>query len=325
MSRVFQVIGTQRSGTNLLRLILNKLGVSAPHPPHILKTFMPILSSYRDLNNQDCFRKLVHDVISWIDSNPVTWNCQFKVDEVMDRCKSNSLISVLEAVYEIKMEADGMRLWCNKSTFNVHYFDLIESIQPVYIHLYRDGRDVALSFRYTPVGPKHVYFVAKQWLADQRAAIDIKNKVAKHRYVALKYEDLILNPEETLTYLCNQLNIEYRPEALEFYNSQESIKTARAGKMWENLKKPILPDNFGKYLFQMTSNEIDIFESVAGNMLQKLGYSVKMNGIHNKNIYQSDFEDIDHQMRQEVLKNIEARERKKRSKRSELLNTFGYR
>ena len=41
--KFFQFIGTQRSGSNLLRLMLNQLeGIYAPHPPHILKTFYPL-------------------------------------------------------------------------------------------------------------------------------------------------------------------------------------------------------------------------------------------------------------------------------------------
>ena len=38
--KFFQLIGTQRSGSNLFRLMLNEFDeVFAPHPPHILETF----------------------------------------------------------------------------------------------------------------------------------------------------------------------------------------------------------------------------------------------------------------------------------------------
>jgi hypothetical protein len=45
-----QFIGTQRSGSNLLRVMLNQLPeISAPHPPHILKTFFPLLPLYGNI------------------------------------------------------------------------------------------------------------------------------------------------------------------------------------------------------------------------------------------------------------------------------------
>ena len=37
------MIGTQRSGSNLFRLMLNQLPeIAAPHPPHILIRLMPL-------------------------------------------------------------------------------------------------------------------------------------------------------------------------------------------------------------------------------------------------------------------------------------------
>ena len=48
--KYIQLIGTQRSGSNLLRLMLNQLDeICAPHPPHILSVFLPILSKYGNL------------------------------------------------------------------------------------------------------------------------------------------------------------------------------------------------------------------------------------------------------------------------------------
>ncbi|MDH3309864.1 MAG: sulfotransferase [Gammaproteobacteria bacterium] len=51
------MIGTQRSGSNLLRLMLNQLPrITAPHPPHILPRLMPLLVNYRDLERREKLR-----------------------------------------------------------------------------------------------------------------------------------------------------------------------------------------------------------------------------------------------------------------------------
>ncbi len=69
-----QFIGTQRSGSNLLRTMLNQLPeIAAPHPPHILRTFEPLLPIYGDLDQNGNFESLVNDVCSWVERNPVTW------------------------------------------------------------------------------------------------------------------------------------------------------------------------------------------------------------------------------------------------------------
>ena len=52
-----QMIGTQRSGSNLLRVMLGGIdAIAAPHPPHILQRFLPLLPKYGSLE----------DSISWL-------------------------------------------------------------------------------------------------------------------------------------------------------------------------------------------------------------------------------------------------------------------
>ncbi|WP_372521940.1 sulfotransferase, partial [Sulfuricaulis sp.] len=57
------MIGTQRSGSNLLRLMLNELPrIAAPHPPHILQRMLPLVPNYGDLEKRENFAQLVEDV-----------------------------------------------------------------------------------------------------------------------------------------------------------------------------------------------------------------------------------------------------------------------
>ncbi len=60
---------------------------------------------------------------------------------------------------------------------------------------------------------------------------------------------------------------------MDYFHSKESINTASSGQMWVNITKPILTNNHHKYLRELSSKEIEIFETVAGSMLSTLGYS----------------------------------------------------
>ena len=42
--------------------------------------------------------------------------------------------------------------------------------------------------------------------------------------------------------------------------------------MWENVTKPVMKDNYGKFLKEISAEDILIFEAVAGDALVKLGY-----------------------------------------------------
>lgn len=270
-----QIIGTQRSGSNLLRLILNQSPlISAHHPPHILSVFQPILNKYGNLDEPDNFRRLVHDVCRLIETNPVPWNLAFDREEIAAACQKPTLIEVFKVVYEKMARNDGARFWCCKSMANVNYFEQIEEngLKPLYIHLIRDGRDVAASFKRTLVGEKHAYHLATIWKNNYHKARRISDRVGPDRSLVLKYEDLLSDPASVLVSLNAFLGGGIDERALEYFNSEESKVTAAAGTMWSNLTQPIISGNTQKFLTALTREEIEIFETVAGAELAENGY-----------------------------------------------------
>ena len=246
--KVIQFIGTQRSGSNLLRLMLNQhQGISAPHPPHILRTFMPLLSQYGDLKVRKNRITLVDDVCRWVECNPVEWSLvNFDRDEITD--KITSLLDLFEFVYEQKCVVDQAEIWCCKSTFNIEYTPELEKvIQPFYIYLYRDGRDVATSFKKAYVGPKHIYQIAQKWHQEQMETTSFLSSLAAHRYVRISYEELIQDPEKVLHLICERIGIEFDEIMLDYFNSKESLLTSKSGNMWANVAKPIISNNSQKF------------------------------------------------------------------------------
>ena len=120
--KFFQFIGTQRSGSNLLRLMLNQLeGIYAPHPPHILKTFYPLIPNYGNLNSGNNFETLIDDVLSWIKINPIKWKSIPSKNQIIKRSESKSLFQIFKSVYEINAELDSrVSCWCCKSLYNLN-------------------------------------------------------------------------------------------------------------------------------------------------------------------------------------------------------------
>jgi hypothetical protein len=276
MVKAIQIIGIQRSGSNLLRVILNQLSeVDAPHPPHILERFFPLLPKYGDLTIESNFDKLIEDVCKLVELNPVPWEgFQLNRKVIKSNCQSNTLIEIFRVVYELKAQTSDATYWCCKSMVNIHFVDKIEKsgINPLYIYLYRDGRDVALSFSKAIVGEKHMFHIAKQWKEEQDLCIELKEKLGEERVFLISYEDLLDDSEGVLKRLCEFLKVPYNNSMLSYYNSNESAATADSGKMWENLSQPIIKNNFNKFLKELTEEQIRIFENVAGSTLQKLNY-----------------------------------------------------
>ncbi len=324
--KFIQVIGTQRSGTNLLRVILNQFPeISAPHPPHILKNFDPYLHHYRDLENNDNFKVLIEDIIEWIRLNPVSWEIDLNLEDITKNCSKNTLLDVFRAVYLIKAKSEKAEIWCCKSTFNLNFYEQFElkGFDPFYIHLIRDGRDVALSFKNAPVGPKHIYHLAKNWKADQQKITEIKSVVTPDRFLTIKYEDLIHYPERVVKLISDRLNIPFSPEFLKYYNSEESKHTADAGEMWSNLTKPILKDNSKKYLQSLTNDELILFDRVAADVLEQYKYepfNSNRDAFTSRELYEFDLENT--RLIERVIQNSESPIVKKRNEQLAIFKKF---
>ncbi|MFM1879283.1 MAG: hypothetical protein RLZZ241_2149 [Bacteroidota bacterium] len=270
-----QIIGTQRSGSNLLRTILNQSPeISAHHPPHILSVFYPILGQYGDLNDSGHFKKLIHDVCRLIETNPVAWHLKLDRDAIAQICSQRTVVEIFRVVYELMAKQDGARYWVCKSMANVNYFTDLEAngMKPYYIHLIRDGRDVAASFKKTIVGEKHIYHLAQVWKNNYLKAKRVEETVGHDRCLTVYYENLISHPHQVLEQLNAFLGSNIDESALDYFNSEESKATAAAGTMWQNLTKPILTSNSKKFLTAFSSQELEIFERVAGDALQACGY-----------------------------------------------------
>lgn len=270
------MIGTQRSGSNLMRLMLNQIPtIEAPHPPHILQRLMPLMSSYKDLSDASTFAQLVDDVCQLVELNPVPWEgVVLDRQDIANRCTQNSLVAVFSAVYDVLAETRDAETWCCKSLSNVHYVPEIDEYLPKakYLYLYRDGRDVAVSFKKAVVGQKHFYHIAQDWAKAQRAALKMRQKFDESQFFSISYESLTGSPEESLKALCKFLEVEYSPSMMSFHESSEAKNTASSSSLWDNVTKPIMNQNTKKFLKQASEEEVRIFELVAGDVLDALGY-----------------------------------------------------
>ena len=327
MTPVF-MIGTQRSGSNLLRLMLNQLTeIASPHPPHILERMFPLMEYYGNFDNDESFYKLIDDVCRLVELNPVEWSgMSFDRHEIAVKAKSRSLLGVYAAIHDFYAEAQGAKTWCCKSLANIKYVKEIEEHfdNPKYIYLYRDGRDVALSFQKAVVGEKHIYNIANGWAATQNMALKFKELIDENRFYSVSYEQLTQQPEETARSLCTFLGTDYVPQMLDFHKTKEAENAANSSDLWGNVTSPILKNNSKKYLSEMAMTDISIFESVAGNVLDALGYerSCVANGeekVFSKNEIE-EFNELNQRKKREKQLNVEEGDKMRRERQSQLLS-----
>lgn len=321
------MIGTQRSGSNLLRLMLDQLPeIAAPHPPHFLQRMMPLVAAYGDLTDDTNFSQLVEDVCRLVELNPVPWELvTLDRHDIAKRCRERSLIAATCAVYDAYGEARNARTWCCKSLANIAYLDAIDAYVPdaQYIYLYRDGRDVAVSFLKAVVGEKHFYHIAKDWADTQQLALDHRQKISPERFFSLSYEALTSDPAASVRSLCKFLKVEYTETILEFHKSEEAARAAASSNLWENVSNPLMRNNTSKYLKEANVADVRIFESVAGHVLDALGYArAYLPRGRELRFTSSEIERFDkenQELKQAVVKSIDPEDLKRRNIQDELL------
>ncbi len=270
------LVGEQRSGSNLLRLMLSGTGaIAAPHPPHFLQRIDPIVRVGETLDPER-FELLVETVCRMVETNPVPWtNTDLDRAEVARRCRAHHVVAIFDAVMQLHAEANGAHAWMCKSMQNIRWAPALDAYLRTnkYVYLHRDPRDVALSFTKAVVGDKHVYFLAKQWAELQRLCLDTAACLGPDRFHAVSYRELTEAPEATLQRLCDFLGIEFTQEMLAFHDSDEARNTAAASSLWENVTRPVIATNHDKFRDELADEEVRIVESVAGREMDELGYA----------------------------------------------------
>jgi len=185
--KYIQIIGTQRSGSNLLRVMLNQQPeIVAPHPPHILQNFLPIIDKYGDLKIDDNFKQLIEDICKFVELNPVPWTGVDLIRaDIFTGSKKRSVYEIFKLIYEAYAKSQNGSIWCCKSMVNINYVDELEKrkFDPFYIYLFRDGRDVALSFKKAIVGEKHIYQLAKKWKNVQEISLNFLKHIDDSRKI----------------------------------------------------------------------------------------------------------------------------------------------
>lgn len=272
------IVGTERSGSNLLRLILDAHpNIAIPHPPHIMLELAHLEPKYGDLSLDKNFRRLINDAVRVVELHFAPWDIVVDRELVFKEAVARNLYCVKRAIYEQYMRAKGKKRWGCKSTFMIHHTAVVRKYHqtPKFIHLVRDGRDVAVSARDSVFNHFHPYYVSQLWVRQQQEAIQLSKELPANQFMTVRYEDLIANPEKEVRRLCEFINEEFTDQMLKYSSRPDSAALAGISKSWENLSKPILAGNTKKYLTQLTREEIFAVERNAYQQLMHFGYKLE--------------------------------------------------
>ncbi len=265
------IVGMPRSGTKLLRNLLNQ------HPRvrllEVETEFLPWLihhvAGYGDLSDLQNFRRFHADMVRFpyfmyrADEGRV-----LEADTWYAACHSYDAAGVFEALVrcEVAAPSGSSMIWGDKSPSYIDDIPLISGLYPQarFIHIIRDARDYCISIH--KAWGKDMYRAAQRWADGVARAREDGTRVGP-AYMEVRYEDLLSDVDETLRRACEHLGIEFDPSVLELEKPSENIGDARGASR-------VVKGNFGKFRNYMQPPVLKRIESIAKDVLQACGYEL---------------------------------------------------
>ncbi len=285
MTQLF-IIGNPRSGTSLLRLMLTcHKNIIIPPESHF---FLWLEQTYCNWNEKEGLDQFLIDLFA--STKFETWKVPYQeLKEYLMKMNCKTYSDLIQSIYlfyglqhnkkNIKVWGDKNKLWKEKLNTIPNYFP-----KGKYIHIVRDGRDVASSFLrlhrrkiqslYAPKLPHEITEISKRWNDNIIAIETFLGRISNENKLIIKFEDLVLNPKSELLRISEFLNIPYDSEMLNYraINNIEEYEP-KAFMPWKD-KLNELPDKniIGRYTDDLTKRQIKIFEEFNKKLLKKYGY-----------------------------------------------------
>lgn len=278
------VVGAPRSGTTLMRLMLDS------HPqlaiPHET-SFVPRALALGGGAGRDELARFLLDFPTW----PDLATSESELREALASVEPFALADGLRAFYRRYAAARGKARWGDKTPSYALDLPTIAAAFPEarFVHLVRDGRDVAVSLRPLWFAPgQDMTRLASEWARYVVAARAAGAELGS-RYLEVRYEHLVLDPSRELTRVTDLLELPFSPGMLRYFEGATARlregqgRTDAAGRVLvtqeqrlrnqQLAQRPLDPARIGRWRGELTAAEEAEFAAAAGAVLANLGYA----------------------------------------------------
>ncbi len=264
-ARLFFLVGPPRSGTKLLRGILNQAeGVAVAPESHI---YPKLLHRFQ---NEDAYSHR-SEILELLKRSLYMERLQrngYKISlEDLVR-KGDSIADVVRrfidrVAKEIDPEAHSIG---DKTPSYSSHLSTLHAFFPDarFVAIFRDPRDRALSIKSS--WGKSIEMAALNWRAPVRKILEAKDELGE-QLLMLRYEELLEDPENTVQRVCDHLGIRFDEKMLKEADSGEKLGSVQR-------MKGIDQGNSGKYWTGMSREQIRTVERTLLSEMKALGYPV---------------------------------------------------
>ena len=274
------VIGADRSGTTLLRLMLTSHPAICIPPESLF--FVQLKQKYGNSLN------LTNNLEGFLDD--LYMNDKFREWKVDRKTLQNNLsqhmqlhyheaVSTVYKTYLQQFDPEA-RIWGDKNPHHIFHLDTILRHFPKsrIIHIFRDIRAVYNSLKSIQ---KHrlwqnfrvnIFELTKKW---SRVVKIISEYETDRRFYSISYENLVTKPKEQLIDICAWLDIDFDKSMLSYHlkNRKKGLVPANRLKWHEKTLHPVSLDRIHAWQNELTISEVEALELINIENMKQLGYN----------------------------------------------------
>jgi hypothetical protein len=273
------IIGLNRSGTTLLRLMLDAHSrIAIPNESHFFLRYYKRRAELADLREPDRRLALVEQILT--ERYVQRWDRTLTPGDIdLEQC--TSLEETIRQIYLAYARAFGKDLWGDKTPEYSTEAHILNRMFPDgrFIHLIRDGRDVALSIIQRKWGPNDFVTAMRTWAEDVTWTRKMLAMLPEDRCVELRFEDLITRPEVELRRVTEFLGVAFEEQMLRYSEgAEEKVGGNIRTKIHGHLSKPPLATQGLKWMRTLSAADQAVAHELAGETLAELGYPAGVTG-----------------------------------------------
>lgn len=265
------IVGCGRSGTTLLRVMFDAHPQLAV-PPESYFPLDPPAAWFGSDGGLDARTAATDLVGRW-------WLARWAIDgpafvDAVAESAPRAYPDLIRELFAFQAQARGKPRYGNKTPKHVLRMHKIAGMFPEarFVHLVRDGRDVAMSLQEVDFGPTDLPGAARFWKGRVDKGREVGERLGPQRYLEVRYEDLIADPEGTLRVVCPFLDLPFDEAMLQYRDrGAEAIAAVGVPGKHEHLVEPPTK-GLRDWRTQMVPSDVAWFEQIAGTSLDRFGY-----------------------------------------------------
>jgi len=266
------LVGSERSGTTLFRLMLDAHPDMAVPPESYF-----IIDLYR---RRKRYERRGHRYNTIAVANDLAGSRWFRawgmppkeLATAMRREDDVDFAEAIRKVYRGYARMFGKARYGDKTPAYVQHIRVLSDIFPEsrFIHLIRDGRNVAMSLAEVRWGPGDVLESALQWRERVLRGRQAGAQLGPERYIEVRYEHLVAEPEPVLRDVSAFVEIPFEESMLRHSETAAERIPGRADGL--HSRAATAPAATRDWREDLGREDLEAVEAATGDLLEELGY-----------------------------------------------------